>query len=96
MNRDLTVMLLAIYRQTEEETSKEICHLKHEIEITTETHIIKLPIEAQIATANEFRNMFRGNLEAGKEKYVRILSVRPGSTKEVLTKPLATNNQNKV
>lgn len=99
MSRDLTIMLVAIYRQEGDsggETMPQLRSLRYELEITTETDVIKLPIEAEIATAVEFRNMFKGNLEAGKEKHVRILSVRPGSTKEVLAKPpqIGLFNQN--
>jgi hypothetical protein len=102
MNRDLTIMLLAIYKQEEElrlpqqvtTTTSRVRLLKHDLEITTETDVIKLPINAEIATAEEFRNMFKGNLEAGKEKNVRILSVRPGSIKEVLTKPFTKPTSN--
>jgi hypothetical protein len=85
-------MLLAMYRDTSTTTSSSgqsprlIRSLVHELEILTETDCIKLTIEADIATAEEFRAMYKGNMEAGKEKGVKILSVRPGSTKEVLTK----------
>lgn len=89
MSRDVSLILMAVYRQTQEEGGDNgVYQLKYDLEITTETHIIKMPIEAQIVNAVEFRNMFMGNLEAGKGKNVRILSVRPGSTKEVLTKPI--------
>jgi len=90
MNRDLTIVCLAIYKMSEnstvEQVSPRLRNLKHNLEITTETDMINLPIEADIATSDEYRNMFRGNLDAGKGKNVRVLSVRPGSTKEVLTK----------
>lgn len=92
MNRDITLMVLAIYHQNE--LNNGLFDFKYDLEITTETHIIKLPIEAQIATSSEFRNMFMGNLEAGKAKNVRIMSVRPGSTKEVLTKSNCINQTN--
>jgi len=91
MKRDLTVMLLAIYKNSSEESEQlapKLRNLKYNLEITTETDLIKLPIQAEIATADEFRNMFRGNLEAGKENHVRLISVRPGNTKDVLTKPI--------
>lgn len=89
MSRDLSILLLAIYKQAEGrngQNEQEVYWFRHELEITTETHVIKMPIEAQIATADEFRKMFRGNLEAGKSKNARILSVRPGSTKQVLSR----------
>ena len=97
MSRDFTVMILAMYSETnksenQKSQSERIRNLLHELEITTETDVFKLPIEAKIATAEEFRTLYRGNLEAGKEKYVKILSVRPGNTKEVLTKPFNTQN----
>ena len=96
MTRDLSIMLLAIFTLDQENVSEQVYpkmrKLRHDLEITTETDIIKIPIEADIASIEEFRNMFRGNLDAGKEKNVRILSVRPGSTKEVLTKPLNVQN----
>ena len=94
MNRDLSIVLLAMYKMPDsnaEQVSPPLRKLLHNLEITTETDVLKLPIEAEIATAEEHRNMFRGNLEAGKGKNVRILSVRPGSTRQVLTKPLNIN-----
>lgn len=103
MNRDLTIMMLAIYQQDDNTTgggdssNTNLRSINFNLDIVTETDLIKLPIRAQIATAEQFRNMFKGNLEAGKEKNIRILSVRPGSTKEVLTKPFVNaiiNNKN--
>lgn len=99
MSRDITIMIFAIFRQESdqvEQINPRIRVISHDLEITTETDVIKMNVEAEIATADEFRNLFRGNLEAGKSKNVRILSVRPGSTREVLTKPtkLANNNNN--
>lgn len=90
MSRDFNVVFLAIYHageETAEQISPKIRQFKHELEIITETDRLVLPIEAEIATAEHYREMFRGNLEAGKNSQVRILSVRPASTKEVLTKP---------
>ncbi|RNA34735.1 sperm-associated antigen 17, partial [Brachionus plicatilis] len=98
MNRDLNIVLLAIFTLSDQDISEQVYpkvrSLVHELEITTETDLLKVPIQAEIASIEEFRNMFRGNLDAGKEKNVRILSVRPGSTKEVLTKPLSLKNNN--
>lgn len=98
MNRDLTIMILAIFQSSSdidaEQVSPKLRKIKHSLEITTETDVLRLPIEADIASIEEYRNMFRGNLEAGKEKHVRILSVRPSSTREVLTKPLNTQSKN--
>ena len=91
MSRDVSIMLLAIYKypdEASEQINPRIRLISHVLEITSETDLIKMNIEAQVATAEEFRNMFRGNLEAGKSKAVRILSVRPGSTRQVLTKPI--------
>ena len=91
MSRDVSIMLLAIYKYPDEvveQINPKIRQIKHVLEITSETDLIKMNIEAEVATAEEFRNMFRGNLEAGKSKAVRILSVRPGSTRQVLTKPI--------
>lgn len=91
MKRDLTIMLLAIYKTSSEESEQlapKLRKLKYNLEINTETDLIKFPIQAEIATADEFRNMFRGNLEAGKENHVRLISVRPGNTKDILTKPI--------
>jgi hypothetical protein len=91
MKRDLTIMLLAIYQSSSEESEQlapVLRKLEFNLEITTETDLIKLPIQAEIATADEFRNMFRGNLEAGKENHVRLISVRPGNTKDQLTKAI--------
>ena len=51
-----------------------------------------LPIEADILTADEFSIMFRGNLEAGKSSMARIISIRPGSVRELLTKQLNIQN----
>ena len=96
MNRDLSILCLAIFKLSEESSVEQVSprlrSLKHNLEITTETDLITLPIEAEIATSDEYRNMFRGNLDAGKAKNVRILSVRPGSTKEVLTKSFNNHN----
>ena len=96
MSRDLSIICLAIYKLSEnsavEQVSPRLRNLKHNLEITTETDMINLPIEADIATSEEYRNMFRGNLDAGKGKNVRVLSVRPGSTKEVLTKSFKNEN----
>lgn len=98
MNRDINIVLLAIFTLPDENVSEQVYpkirSLVHELEITTETDILKLSIQAEIASIEEFRRMFRGNLDAGKEKNVRILSVRPGNTKEVLTKPLSVKNKN--
>ncbi|CAF0878303.1 unnamed protein product [Brachionus calyciflorus] len=98
MNRDLSVVLLGIFTLSEEDMSEQVYpkirKLRHDLEITTETDVIRVPIEAEIASIEEFRAMFRGNLEAGKEKNVRIMSVRPGSTKQVLTKPFNLQNNN--
>jgi hypothetical protein len=88
-----------MYREASNTTSSSgesplrVRSLVHELEILTETDVIRLPIEADIATAEEFRHMFKGNMEAGKEKGVKILSVRPGSTKEVLTKQFSADRQ---
>ncbi len=93
----MTLILMAIYRAPDGESAPgeaDLWHLKHELEVTTETDVIQLPIEARVATAGHFRDLFRGNLEAGKEKHVRILSVRPGSTKEVLSRPLVALSAN--
>jgi hypothetical protein len=110
MNRELTVMILAIYKTEEEgkreETSDDPFHshsqldieqilpkyrlLKHTLEIETEIDILYLPIEAEIMTSDQFFQTFRGNLEAGKNKSVKILSVRPASTRQILTKPINT------
>jgi hypothetical protein len=102
LTREFTVMLLAMYRETSTTTSSSgqsprlVRNLVHELEILTETDAIKLTIEAEIATAEEFRRMYKGNMEAGKEKNVKILSVRPGSTKEVLTKQFSAQSANKL
>ena len=96
MSREMTLMIIPIYRSDDdsvEQVSPKLKKLRHYLEITTETDLIKLPIEAEIATANEFRNMFRGNLEAGKHKSVRILSVRPSSTRSTVAKPIPNNYQ---
>ena len=90
MSRDFNVVFLAIYQASEdspEQVSPRIKQFRHDLEVITETDKILLPIEAEIATAEHYREMYRGNLEAGKSNTVRILSVRPASTKEVLTKP---------
>ena len=96
MNRDLSILCLAIYKLSDEtsveQVSPRLRSLKHNLEITTETDVLTLPIEAEIATSEEYRTMFRGNLDAGKAKNVRVLSVRPGSTKEVLTKSFKNQN----
>ena len=96
MSRDLSIVCLAIYKMSEnnsiEQVSPRLRNFKHNLEITTETDMINLPIEVDIATSEEYRNMFRGNLDAGKGKNVRVLSVRPGSTKEVLTKSFKNEN----
>lgn len=92
MSRDITLMMFAVFQTTNE--INKLAQFKFQLEITTETHIISLPVEAQIASSTEFRNMFMGNLEAGKAKNVRIMSVRPGSTKEVLTKSNMEINDN--
>jgi hypothetical protein len=74
MSRDVSVVLLALYK-SESESSEQIDPkaraFKHTLEITTETDTIHLPIEAEILTADEFRIMFRGNLEAGKNTTTR-------------------------
>lgn len=101
MSRDFNIVLFAVYRDDASFSSQKsdgqqqgVRNLIHELEITTETDVLKLPIEAKIVTAAEFRNMYGANLEGGKEKNIKILSVRPGNTKETVTKqPLNSLNQ---
>jgi hypothetical protein len=77
MIKDITVVINAIFNSENdsvEQVSPAIIQLKHELEITTETDIILVPIEADIATSDEYHKMFRGNLEAGKTAKTRILA----------------------
>jgi hypothetical protein len=95
MSRDVSIVLLALYKietESAEQIDPKIRSFRHTIEITTETDTLLLPIEADILTAEEFSIMFRGNLEAGKNSIVRIISVRPGSVRELLTKQLNIQN----
>ena len=87
MSRDINVVLLALYKletDSVEQIDPKMRSFKYSLEITTETDTIIVPVDAEILTAEEFRNMFRGNLEAGKNTSTRIISVRPGSVREML------------
>ena len=80
MGKDITVVINAIFNSEHsdaEQISPAFVQFKHELEITTETDIILVPIEADIATAEEYHKMFRGNLEAGKTPKTRILAANP-------------------
>lgn len=98
MSRDISVVLLALYKieseSVVEQVDPKMRSFKHMLEITTETDTILVPIEAEILAADEFRNMFRGNLEAGKNPTTRIISVRPGSVRELLTRQITVQNMN--
>ena len=89
MSRDLSVVLLAIFRSPAdavEQITPRTRQFRHNLEIVTEADTIFIPIEAEIITSEEHRTMFRGNLEAGRHQTVRILSVRPTSTRDMVTK----------
>ncbi len=88
MSRDFTVVLLAVFRvESEVEQINPRTRLfSYDLEIVTEADTIYMPIEAEVATSDEYRAMFRGNLEAGKLPMVRILSVNPISTRDIVTK----------
>lgn len=89
MSRDISVVLLAIYcapDESSEQINPRTREFKHNLEITTEADTIYIPIEAEITTSDEHHHMFRGNLEAGKHKLARIVSVRPTSTRDMITK----------
>ena len=98
MSRDFTIVLFAIFQSSNDETEQinpRTRHFCHKLEIVTEADTIFMPIEADITTCDEHRIMFRGNLEAGKGQTVRILSVRPASTRDMVTKQGYVLNQNK-
>ena len=83
MGKDITVVINAIFNKKlhdTEQISPAVTYFKHELEITTETDIIIVPIEADIATSDEYHKMFRGNLEAGKTPKTRILAAYTPST----------------
>jgi hypothetical protein len=89
MSRDISIVLLAIYcaqDESSEQINPRTREFKHILEITTEADTIYIPIQAEITTSAEHHNMFRGNLEAGKHQLARIVSVRPTSTRDVITK----------
>ena len=98
MSRDLSVVLLAIFKapnDLSEQLNPKSRPFKHSLEIVTAADTIFLPIEAEIMTSDEHRTAFRGNIEAGKNQLIRILSVRPTSTRDILTKKLFTQSTNK-
>jgi len=82
------VVLLAVFRidSEVEQINPKTRLFSYDLEIVTEADTIYMPIEAEITTSDEYRSMFRGNLEAGKEPLVRILSVNPISTRDIVTK----------
>lgn len=89
MSRDISVVLLAIYcapNESSEQITPRTREFKHNLEITTEADTIYIPIEAEITTSDVHHSMFRGNLEAGKNQLARIISVRPTSTRDMITK----------
>jgi hypothetical protein len=82
MGKDITIVIHAIFQSQNdsEQISPAVAHLRHELEITTETDVIIVPIEADIATADEYHKMFRGNLEAGKTPKTRVLAATPSNS----------------
>ena len=98
MSRDLSVVLLAIFRGEDNEIEQidpKTRTFRHDLEIVTEADSIYMPIEADILTSDEYRAIFRGNLDAGKDKSVRIISVNPISTRDMVTKQNFLSNLNK-
>jgi hypothetical protein len=73
MSKDVTLFLKTKVAASDEKQLTK--HIKHNLEITTETDLIYLPIEAEIYAGDEFSKIFKGNYEAGKNKSVKILSV---------------------
>ena len=80
----------------QQQLKSPVKRFKHLVEITTETDVMRLPVEGEVATADEFRRMFGNNFEAGKEKHVRIISVRPENIRRILTKPFLPTRGDKL
>jgi hypothetical protein len=95
MKRDITIMLYAIYKEDDrisKSSNNENYKIKQEIEITTETDLIRVPIYAEIASVDDFYRQYKGNVEAGKNPGVKIVSVRPLSSVDLSKKPLLSVN----
>lgn len=95
MKRDMTVMLYAHYKQDDrisKSSNNENYKIKQEIEITTETDVIRVPIYAEIASVDDFYSQYKGNIEAGKNPGVKIISARPLSSFDLSKKPMISIN----
>jgi hypothetical protein len=79
ISANITILYHPTLKQSEEQQSNTTVSSsmeeKIDLEITTESDVLIIPIYTKVTTAEEFNKLFNGNVEAGKNPRVRIVSV---------------------